>query len=60
MEQGLTDSLKKVVKGTGIVFAGTILGTLLGFVFRIVVVRYITKAEYGHLSLALSMVMLSL
>lgn len=55
MEQELTSSLKKVVKGTGIVFAGTILGTLLGFVFRVIVVRYITKSEYGLLSLTLAM-----
>ena len=56
MEQELTTSLKKVVKGTGIVFVGTVLGTFLGFVFRVIVVRYISKAEYGLLSLSLAMI----
>ncbi|AMM41428.1 polysaccharide biosynthesis protein [Candidatus Desulfofervidus auxilii] len=56
MNQELTTSFKKVVKGTGVVFIGTILGTLLGFIFRVIVVRYITKAEYGLLSLSLAMI----
>ena len=56
MNQELTTSFKKVVKGTGVVFIGTILGTLLGFVFRVIVVRYISKAEYGLLSLSLAMI----
>ena len=56
MNQELTTSFKKVVKGTGVVFIGTILGTLLGFIFRVIVVRYITKAEYGILSLSLAMI----
>jgi O-antigen/teichoic acid export membrane protein len=42
-----------VAKGTGIVFIGTIIGTLLGFVSRIIIVRYITQTEYGIFSLAL-------
>jgi len=45
--------LKKVVKGAGIVFIGTILGTILGLITRVIVVRYITKTEYGLLSLSL-------
>jgi len=56
MNQELTTSFKKVVKGTGVIFTGTILGALLGFIFRVIVVRYITKAEYGILSLSLAMI----
>jgi len=50
MEQELTTSLKKVVKGTGIVFVGTVLGTFLGFVFRVIVVRYIINGSIFHLT----------
>jgi len=56
MEQELTTSLKKVVKGTGIVFVGTVLGTLLSVISRILVVRYINKTEYGLLSLSFAII----
>ena len=35
-------SLLGIAKGTGIVFIGTIIGMLLGFVGRVVIVRYTT------------------
>ena len=37
-------------------FIGTIIGMLLGFVSRIIIVRYITQSEYGIYSLALVLV----
>ena len=54
--ENLNTSLKKVAKGTGLVFIGTILGTLLGLITRIITVRYITTTEFGLLSLALVIV----
>ena len=54
--ENLNISLKKVAKGTGLVFIGTILGTLLGLITRIITVRYITTTEFGLLSLALVIV----
>ncbi|NOR77869.1 MAG: oligosaccharide flippase family protein [Methanophagales archaeon] len=42
-----------IAKGTGIIFIGTIIGMLLGFVSRIIIVRYTTQTEYGIFSLAL-------
>ncbi|MCK4734713.1 MAG: oligosaccharide flippase family protein, partial [Methanophagales archaeon] len=45
--------LQKIAKGTGIIFIGTIIGLLLGFVGRIILIRYITQTEYGIYSLAL-------
>jgi len=42
-----------VAKGTGIIFVGTIIGMLLGFVGRVIIVRYITQTEYGIYTLAL-------
>ena len=56
MSEIVNQSLQKIAKGTGIVFIGTIIGMLLGFVGRIIIVRYITQSEYGIYSLALVLV----
>ena len=53
MSEIVNQSLQKIAKGTGIVFIGTIIGMLLGFVSRIIIVRCITQSEYGIYSLAL-------
>ena len=53
MSEIVNQSLQKIAKGTGIVFVGTIIGMLLGFVSRVIIVRYITQSEYGIYSLAL-------
>jgi O-antigen/teichoic acid export membrane protein len=53
MSEIVNQSLQKIAKGTGIVFIGTIIGMLLGFVSRIIIVRYITQSEYGIYCLAL-------
>ena len=45
-------SLQKIAKGTGIVFIGTIIGMLLGFVSRVIIVRFTTQTEYGIYCLA--------
>jgi len=53
MSEIVNQSLQKIAKGTGIILIGTIIGMLLGFVSRIIIVRYITQSEYGIYSLAL-------
>ena len=53
MSEIVNQSLQKIAKGTGIVFIGTMIGMLLGFVGRIIIVRYTTQSEYGIYSLAL-------
>ena len=53
MSEIVNQSLQKIAKGTGIVFTGTIIGMLLGFVGRVILVRYITQSEYGIYCLAL-------
>ena len=53
MSEIVNQSLQKIAKGTGIVFIGTIIGMLLGFIGRIILVRYITQTEYGIYCLAL-------
>ncbi len=45
--------LKKIVKGTGIIFAGSLFTILLGFPSKILVVRSLSQADYGIYSLAL-------
>ncbi len=53
MSEIVNESLQKIAKGTGIVFIGTIIGMLLGFASRVIIVRYTTQTEYGIYSLAL-------
>lgn len=48
----INESLQKVAKGTGLVFIGTIIGMILGFVQRVLIARHYTQAEYGVFSLA--------
>ena len=50
--QIVDETLKKIVRGASIVFLGTIVGMLLGFGSRLIVVRYITQSEYGIFALA--------
>ena len=52
MSEIVNDSLRKIAKGTGIVFTGTIIGLLLGFVGRVILIRFTTQSEYGVYSLA--------
>jgi O-antigen/teichoic acid export membrane protein len=53
MSEIVNQNLQKMAKGTGIIFTGTIVGMLLGFVGRVIIVRYTTQSEYGIFSLAL-------
>ena len=53
MSEIVNQSLQKIAKGTGIIFIGTIIGMLLGFIGRVILVRYITQTEYGIYCLAL-------
>lgn len=46
------NSLQQVAKGTGIIFAGTLIGMVFGFLGRVIVARYWTQSEYGIFSLA--------
>jgi O-antigen/teichoic acid export membrane protein len=53
MSQTLNDSLAKITKGTGIVFVGSLVSLLLGFIGRPLIVRCGTEADYGVYSLGL-------
>lgn len=53
MVEGIDESLTKITKGAGVILIGTALGMLLGFIGRVMLVRYLTPSEYGIFSLGL-------
>lgn len=56
MSEIVDQSLQKIAKGSVLILFGTGISMLLGFVGRVIVVRYITQGEYGIFSLALVIV----
>ncbi len=50
----VNSSLRKIVKGAALFFFGSITGLFIAFICRILVIRYITPAEFGLLSLSLT------
>jgi O-antigen/teichoic acid export membrane protein len=54
MSEVVHDSLKKAVKGTTLVFFGTVVGLLFWFFSKILIVRTTTPEEFGIYSLALA------
>ena len=59
MSKELDNSLKKIAKGTLIIFLGLFIGELLNFLTRIIIVRNLTPSEYGIFSLVVVIVLLS-
>lgn len=49
----LDSNLKKVAKGTGIIFFGEVIGTIFGLISMILVARFYSTGEYGLYSLGL-------
>lgn len=47
----INESLQRIAKGAGIVFIGTIIGMILGFLQRVLIARHYSQAEYGIFSL---------
>ena len=54
----LTTVLQRIVKGSGLVFIGTLVALVLNFFSRVILARAFTVSEYGVFNLA--MVLLSL
>jgi len=54
MSEGLDSSLKKAVKGATLIFLGTVAGNLIWFAIKVLIVRSITKEEFGMYTLALT------
>ncbi len=47
----LNESLKKIVKGAGISFTGTVIGTAFGYLARMIIGRFLGPSEYGIVSI---------
>ncbi|NJD98748.1 flippase [Thermococcus sp. LS1] len=47
-------ALQRIARGTGIVFAGTVLSMLLGFLTRALIARSLDRSQYGVFSLTLT------
>lgn len=52
--EDMNDSLRKIVKGAGIVFAGTTIGLGLGFLSRMIIAMFLGPNDYGLISLAVA------
>lgn len=50
-EEHLNESLRKIAKGAGIAFAGTFIGTALGYFSRMIIARFLGASDYGLISL---------
>lgn len=53
MDKTVNQSLQKIAKGAGLIFIGTIIGMLFGFLSRVIIIRYISQEEYGIFALCL-------
>jgi len=57
---GTSKALQKIARGTGIVFAGTVISMLFGFLSRAIIARYFSTEEYGVFNLALTVLSIAL
>jgi len=55
-----SQALQRIARGTGIVFAGTIISMFFGFLSRAVIARYFSTGEYGVFNLALTVLSIAL
>ncbi|MCD6099194.1 MAG: oligosaccharide flippase family protein [Candidatus Marinimicrobia bacterium] len=53
-------ALQRIARGTGIVFAGTVISMLFGFLSRAVIARYFSIREYGVFNLGLTVLSIAL
>ncbi|WP_175060120.1 oligosaccharide flippase family protein [Thermococcus sp. 2319x1] len=53
-------ALQRIARGTGIVFAGTIISMFFGFLSRALIARYFSTSEYGVFNLALTVLSIAL
>ncbi|NJE00443.1 flippase [Thermococcus sp. JdF3] len=55
-----SQALQRIARGTGIVFAGTVISMFFGFLSRAVIARYFSTGEYGVFNLALTVLNIAL
>ncbi|WP_457754645.1 flippase [Thermococcus sp.] len=51
-----SQALQRIARGTGIIFIGTVISMLLGFISRTLIARQYTVLEYGVFNLALTVI----
>ncbi|AKB43094.1 flippase [Methanosarcina vacuolata] len=56
MSKNIDESLRKIVKGSTVIFVGTIVSLFLGFLSRIIMIRFTTQNEYGIYSLTFTII----
>ncbi|RLF73946.1 flippase, partial [Thermococci archaeon] len=56
----VSHALQKIARGTGIIFAGTIVSMFFRFLSRAVMARFFSRAEYGVFNLALTILSVAL
>jgi len=56
----VNQALHRIAKGAGIVFAGTIISMFFGFLSKVIMVRFLSRAEYGVFNLALTILSIAL
>jgi len=56
----VSHALQRIARGTGIVFAGTIISMFFGFLSRALIARYFSVGEYGVFNLALTVLNIAL
>ncbi|MCO6042260.1 flippase [Thermococcus alcaliphilus] len=56
----VNQALQRIARGTGIVFAGTVISMFLGFLSRAIIARYFSTGEYGVFNLALTILSIAL
>jgi O-antigen/teichoic acid export membrane protein len=55
----LNESLRTIAKGAGIGFAGAMFGTVIGYLSRMVIARYLGPEDYGLISLGFAAMMIA-
>lgn len=55
-----SQALQKIARGTGIIFAGTVISMFFGFLSRALIARYFSTGEYGVFNLALTVLSIAL
>jgi len=55
-----TQALHKIARGTGIIFAGTVISMFFGFLSRAIIAREFSTSEYGVFNLALTVLSIAL
>lgn len=60
MQEDVEAALKRIVRGTGVTFIGTVISMFFGFLSKAIIARYFSTTEYGVFNLALTVLNIAL